>query len=67
MSLGGFNGGDNMTKDEAMEFIREHDPELYDYVQNNAWSFTDLSLVLYAEMLSQDGKSGAGSHCRGER
>ena len=56
-----------MTKDEAMEFIREHDPELYDYVQNNAWSFTDLSLVLYAEMLSQDGKSGAGSHCRGER
>lgn len=56
-----------MTKDEAMEIIREHDPKLYNYVKNNAWSFTDLSLVLYAEMLSRECKSGAGSYCRNER
>lgn len=43
-----------MTKDEAMEIILKHDPELYDYIHNNAWSFTDLSLILYAEMLQRN-------------
>lgn len=45
-----------MTIKDAEEIIRKFDPSFFKYWQNNAWSFSSMQIVGYAQYLAKTNK-----------